>query len=1634
MFVLKSKIFFVLFILVSFLLLFGCVDLFSSNPVSSVDLNKGPSFFEKLVDSNVSYSVSGFVTDSDRVLLEGVIVYFGDVSTVTDKSGFYLLETKLSGKAIVSFEKEGFVPIHKSVDLGAGNSSLDVLMFKEEVFVKVDLSNIDVSMKGASLKAEANSFVIKGTNQKATDAQISLTPFDPTNEIDVEAFPGEFEGELISGEVTAIESFGFAKIQAENESGEKLDLEKGKKATITMPISPNQINTAPAQIPLWNFDERKGTWVEKGTATKYCEGTNCYYKGDIDTIASWWNCDATINNSGNVDFNPNLGGSFLGCVLNPGNCIKNWLKDKWSAAKKWASDAWDNLKGAGNQIKDWVKTATDYYKDKVQEYKENRAMDIADQVREKLKERYPEMDFGERGDRLDIPYDKKIETAEDLADAFEYYEELFKGTGVDNDEIMRVARNSTRYGYGGDSDLAEHSNPAIKYAFESGELSKHVKFGALSKNNHEVTLENGDKFDVAHALIGADAYYRNTAALGLLTLPVKEILRYGSKLQSRTDFADVNPSSPRGEEVMKRYDEGKITSEMVLPQLISQANPPDLRGNYIGTEIGYQNNTFQTKPYSKIIRDVSKSKKVTATVDYYEKNVYLPLKNGTPASEVMPAIQSLKKESSLFGFLESSIGEANKRVNEIETKKAGLKNISKSVNASFSSSETRSNDLIYNEYGVDVETGGLNIILVPGLISYSSDRVLSPNQLAFPFSVFTSFIVKENGKDYLVTQNSKINITDSTNSNYSYLSSESLISFNEGYYKFNTAQDRKSISESKTDYNQARVFLYDDEKLVYVAKSKNTGNFLSYKNNLLDEIFEVYDGYYFGKTELSYSENKLTSIKTLIPGTDAVEIDTIKYYLDGKIRETIIDGVKREFVYDSLGRVINQKIGSNEGLLFLIDYNYLVDKTLIYNYYKGEVLLGISTYNFGNSGINYSYEENIDLSTAILFEENLIDLDIPIKEMINDGQGKAVVSINGKDYASSYKKEINLLNEEPVSLMGPPNGKSFLRIKIGGNILIEDRELTLPAAGQRITYNMDNAFVIIPIELDIDSNEYGSVGVMINNTSKNYNFRKNDYFIAVVEPGKDLEFKFYFNNSSGLIRVGPLSKDEVFISQAVKFVNNQNLYKTFDCNTHYAYVKDVKVDGKYKEVFGKKQELYFDGVKIDEAASISNIVIFDNNIAYEKYDYFDSSFNVCNIYKWDECDAKNVVVYNGKVLGEGKDPKLWGSHYAYCNSDNKFVYDGKIFEESKCISSRYDYRIIHDNYLYRTIDESMMWNDKKIIDSKEYGQPMIQWVDYNNVGLFAYPLGKNKFKDMIFKNGELVWTPDKENYSEDCAMSSFGTIWRKTKDKNYKNETIYMDGKLIMNLDETGYSGAVVSGKNYLLLPPYGEASNLIFNGNYTPILAEGGVELGEVLFDNQYLVSLNNRYNNGSQIGTYLNGSKQSDTYFRDYYGPKLFENNWILGRSIQVGKDYEFYYNGGFVGSGPSGKSYLFKNNYAFYSNEGLVYNGQVIKQKKDYYTENTLGVLWYNYDVKLFGDHIYYEVKVDDTYNTDIYVDENRIGNKEITKFVIWPEVEYSTSDKMSLLFVSDGLCGYSSGYGNDFYKAWEYCMKYPSEIEK
>jgi|GEM_PF-4326480 len=79
---------------------------------------------------------------------------------------------------------------------------------------------------------------------------------------------------------------GFVDIQLlDPASGARVDRTPGTTFEVAMPLPPAMQTAAPAEMPLWFFDEAAGHWFEESTAT--VDGTHC--SGTLPHL-SFWSC------------------------------------------------------------------------------------------------------------------------------------------------------------------------------------------------------------------------------------------------------------------------------------------------------------------------------------------------------------------------------------------------------------------------------------------------------------------------------------------------------------------------------------------------------------------------------------------------------------------------------------------------------------------------------------------------------------------------------------------------------------------------------------------------------------------------------------------------------------------------------------------------------------------------------------------------------------------------------------------------------------------------------------------------------------------------------------------------------------------------------------------------------------------------------------------------------------------------------------------------------------------------------------------------------------------------------------------------------------------------------------------------
>ncbi len=244
-------------------------------------------------DPEVSFnaSISGIVIDEDNAVVAGALVQLADRSTTTDENGYYKISnvTIEEGGQLVTIVKNGYFKGYTfaETELNKKWFGKTQLITREEVANFNSANGASVEMNGGA-KVEFVQDGIKKEDGSAYSGQVKVFAhwYDPSADNTGLSMPGDLRAINLEDQLQQLATYGMVAVELESESGEKLQLKDGTEATITFPL-PQELSDAPADIPLWSFDEASGYWKEEGTATR--EGNS--YVAQVSHF-SFWNCDA----------------------------------------------------------------------------------------------------------------------------------------------------------------------------------------------------------------------------------------------------------------------------------------------------------------------------------------------------------------------------------------------------------------------------------------------------------------------------------------------------------------------------------------------------------------------------------------------------------------------------------------------------------------------------------------------------------------------------------------------------------------------------------------------------------------------------------------------------------------------------------------------------------------------------------------------------------------------------------------------------------------------------------------------------------------------------------------------------------------------------------------------------------------------------------------------------------------------------------------------------------------------------------------------------------------------------------------------------------------------------------------------
>lgn len=240
--------------------------------------------------TQASISVSGFVTNENGDAAIGALVKAGTASTITNQYGYFKIkDVSLSKTApFIRISKEGYFESYRTF----------VYEENKEAFTRVKLVPKTIAgtfnaasggsvntFDGGIVSLPANALVNAGTNVPYSgNVHLAAHLFKQGEATEfANTAPGDNRGISSDGYLQIRKSYGMMAVELIGDAGELLQIAPGKEATITTPIPSSLAASAPAGIPLWNFDTSKGLWKQESSATK----SGNTYVGNVSHFSFW---------------------------------------------------------------------------------------------------------------------------------------------------------------------------------------------------------------------------------------------------------------------------------------------------------------------------------------------------------------------------------------------------------------------------------------------------------------------------------------------------------------------------------------------------------------------------------------------------------------------------------------------------------------------------------------------------------------------------------------------------------------------------------------------------------------------------------------------------------------------------------------------------------------------------------------------------------------------------------------------------------------------------------------------------------------------------------------------------------------------------------------------------------------------------------------------------------------------------------------------------------------------------------------------------------------------------------------------------------------------------------------------------
>jgi len=224
---------------------------------------------------------------------EGIKVYIGSQQVTTGPDGYFLFknaELNANGTyiridpSIYGHASKLFFPRPNTTNY----IELSMMQDGTHTGISAQQGGTVTLPSGATVTLPANGIVTTAGLPYNGWVYVSAWWLDPSDPDLAKKMPGNLVGIDKDERQAVLASYGMIRVTMRNSNtNEPLQLAPNAEAELFFPLPPAMRNTAPAEIPLWHFDEDAGWWREEGKALRQNDG----YVGRVKHF-SFWNCDA----------------------------------------------------------------------------------------------------------------------------------------------------------------------------------------------------------------------------------------------------------------------------------------------------------------------------------------------------------------------------------------------------------------------------------------------------------------------------------------------------------------------------------------------------------------------------------------------------------------------------------------------------------------------------------------------------------------------------------------------------------------------------------------------------------------------------------------------------------------------------------------------------------------------------------------------------------------------------------------------------------------------------------------------------------------------------------------------------------------------------------------------------------------------------------------------------------------------------------------------------------------------------------------------------------------------------------------------------------------------------------------------